>query len=548
MALPDPCHVEHRPRGANGPRPGRRRSVVGQQVAQRGRADRRHRRQRHRVRLLRQRHGTTAARPARSESASATCANDTVSSPARSATVRATCETLCSPRALRAPDRSFEPSSVSASGARSGPRAGRGRRRSACPGRRHPERHGRRRLARDAGEQLVGVRPAEGHHEIEAVQQRRRDPAAVPGAGDGAAGAGALVDALAAGAGVHGGDEEEGRREGDGAAGAAHPDHPLLEGLAERLEGGHGELPELVEEEDPVGGETHLTGPERPAAASDQRDDGGPVVRGPERRAVEEGAVGQRTARGRVDAGDGQRLLGGERREQPGQALGQHGLARPGRPDHEEVVAPGRGHLERPATDRLAPDVGQVRFVGGRRRARRRRRLGPRCLAAQDPGQVPERRGAVDVAATDERGLSHVAERHHEPERRRGVGQGDHAGDVAQRAVEPELAAEGEGLGRGGVDLAGGDEQPHRDGEVEPGAALPHARGREVDGDPSQGPGETARQDGGAHPVAGLAHRGVGQADDGEAGQAVGDVDLDRDGAPDGAAQRGGGDRGEHAR
>ena len=288
---------EHRPRGADGPRPGRRRCVVGQQVAQRGRADRGHRRQRHGVRLLRQRHGTTAARPARSDSASATCANDTVSSPARSATVRATRATLRSPRALRAPDRSFEPSSVSASGARSGPRSVRRSRRSACPGGRDPGGHGRRGLARDAGEELVGIGPAEGHDEIETVQQRRRDPAAVPGAGDGAAGAGALVDALAAGAGVHGGDEEEGRREGDGATGAAHPDHPLLEGLAERLEGGHGELAELIEEEDPVGGETHLAGPERPAAATDQRDDRGLVVRGPERRAVEEGAVGQRSSR-----------------------------------------------------------------------------------------------------------------------------------------------------------------------------------------------------------------------------------------------------------
>ena len=97
-----------------------------------------------------------------------------------------------------------------------------------------------------------------------------------------------------------------------------------------------------------------------------------------------------------------------------------------------------------------------------------------------------------------------------------------------------------------GAQLAGGDEQADGDREVEAGAALAHARGRQVDRDPSQRPGQAAREDGGAHAVARLAHRGVGQADDGEAGQPVGDVDLDRDRAADGTAQRGGGDRGEH--
>ena len=92
-----------------------------------------------------------------------------------------------------------------------------------------------------------------------------------------------------------------------------------------------------------------------------------------------------------------------------------------------------------------------------------------------------------------------------------------------------------------------GDEQPHRDGQVEAGAALPHSRGRQVDGDPPQRPGQPAGEDGGAHPVAGLAHGGVGQADDGEAGQPVGDVDLDRDGLTDGAVQGGRRDGGEHA-
>ena len=70
---------------------------------------------------------------------------------------------------------------------------------------------------------------------------------------------------------------------------------------------------------------------------------------------------------------------------------------------------------------------------------------------------------------------------------------------------------------------------------------------RQVDRDPSQWPRQAAGEDRCAHPIAGLAHGGVGQPDDREARQPIGDVDLDRNGAPDGAAQRGGGDRCEHA-
>jgi hypothetical protein len=58
------------------------------------------------------------------------------------------------------------------------------------------------------------------------------------------------------------------------------------------------------------------------------------------------------------------------------------------------------------------------------------------------------------------------------------VGQGDHPRDMAQRPVESQLAAEGEALGAGGAQLAGGDQQTHADGEVEAGAAFPDPGGR----------------------------------------------------------------------
>ena len=190
--------------------------------------------------------------------------------------MRATRDTLCRPRALRAPAAELggqqSAASRSTAGARrldrvAGPRpapavdAGGDGAASCSPG--TPE------------QQLVGIGAGQRHDQIEAVEQRSRDAAPVAGAGDRGARAGALVDPLAARAGVHGRDEEEGGREGDGPAGAADPDHALLEWLAQCLEGGHGELAELVEEQDAVGGQADLAGPQRPAAAADQRDDGG---------------------------------------------------------------------------------------------------------------------------------------------------------------------------------------------------------------------------------------------------------------------------------
>ena len=167
-----------------------------------------------------------------------------------------------------------------------------------------------------SGEELVGVGPAERDDEIEAVQQRRRDTSPVAGPGDGRAAAGAFVDPLPARARVHRSDEEERRRERDRPAGPAHPDHPFLERLAQRLEGRHGELAQLVEEEHAVGRQAHLTGSERPAAPADEGDDGGLVVRRAERRVINQHAVGQGAACGGMDAGHRERLLQREWREQ----------------------------------------------------------------------------------------------------------------------------------------------------------------------------------------------------------------------------------------
>ena len=81
-------------------------------------------------------------------------------------------------------------------------------------------------------------------------------------------------------------------------------------------------------------------------AAADEAGVGDGVVR----RA--EGPLRDQAGRGVEHAGDGvnlggfQSLFEGERRQDGGQALGQHGFAGAGRADHQNVVAAGGGYFE----------------------------------------------------------------------------------------------------------------------------------------------------------------------------------------------------------
>ena len=181
------------------------------------------------------------------------------------------------------------------------------------------------------------------------------------------------------------------------------------------------------------------------------------------------------------------------------------------------------------------PGPGPARRTGragsGRRSGcRRRRGGGPARLATQDGHQLAQRgrarerppRAPVPPPGRRRAGRPRRAAR-------RGVGQGDHARDVAERAVQPELPAEG----RGPRCRPGSARRRRRAGRRrwgDRGRHHPCARPTgQVDRDAPQRPRQSARQDGGPDPVPRLAHGGVGQADDGESGQAVGDVDLDRD-------------------
>jgi hypothetical protein len=77
---------------------------------------------------------------------------------------------------------------------------------------------------------------------------------------------------MAAGTRVHGGDEGEARRIGEGGSGAGEGDDPVLQGLAQRLQGIAAEFGQLIETgEARLGGEADSAGGRAPGDAVVER-------------------------------------------------------------------------------------------------------------------------------------------------------------------------------------------------------------------------------------------------------------------------------------
>ena len=133
----------------------------------------------------------------------------------------------------------------------------------------------------------------------------------------------------------------------------------VFERLAQDFEDVARELGELVEEEHAVVREADLAGA-RDHAAADEAGVGDGVVRRAEGALRDEALVRVEDAGDGVDLGGLERLFEAQRREDRGQALGEHRLAGAGRADHEDVVAAGGGDLERALGDVLAADVAEV--------------------------------------------------------------------------------------------------------------------------------------------------------------------------------------------
>ena len=172
---------------------------------------------------------------------------------------------------------------------------------------------------------------------------------------------------------------------------------------------------------------------------------------------------------GRVDHGGLQRHLPLQLGQQAGQPLGQHRLARARRAQQEQVMAAGRRRLDRQPGHGVTAHLGQVGLRLGGRSGRRRSRVRPApppptsaatssVSAAHRAHLCPrhQRRPPRSHPRWDDDDV--IAERGHER---------DDAGHPPDRAVQPQLAEEGQvpdGVRR---DRAAGHEHAHGDGQVE---------------------------------------------------------------------------------
>lgn len=231
-----------------------------------------------------------------------------------------------------------------------------------------------------------------------------------------------------------------------------------------------------------------------------------------------------------VNHADLQRLARRQRRQDAGQPLRQHRLAGARRADHEEVVISSRGDLERALGRLLALDVGEV---GGRRLGAALRRLGRgqnlQTLEMVDQREQARRRQDLDLAGPGGLAAGRRRADQAQPRGMRADGGRQHPRDRRDRAVERQLAQRCIAAHLLARQHLHRDQQAERDRQVEVAAFLLHVGRREVHRDPFRRQAEAERAQGRPHPLAALADRLVGKADDREGRQPVrhGDLDVD---------------------
>ena len=150
----------------------------------------------------------------------------------------------------------------------------------------------------------------------------------------------------------------------------------------------------------------------------------------------------------------------------------------------------------------------------------------------QGPGRVDRRvfhqRGFVRVRLGQDEGA--LAPRFVRVLALHGEGHGQRAAHRPQLARQRQLARELETVQLFAPDLARSGQDAERDRQVEAARFLGQVGGRQVDRDAPCGHVEARVLQGRAHAVLGFAHFGIGKADDGHGGQAVGQVNFDADG------------------
>ena len=196
-------------------------------------------------------------------------------------------------------------------------------------------------------------------------------------------------------------------------------------------------------------GQRDLAGPGHDAAA-DEAGIGDGVMGGAEGPLRDQAGRRIQHAGYGVNLGGLQCLLEGKRGQDGGQALGQHGLSRSRRADHEDVVAAGRGHFQS-ALSRLLP--AHVLEVHGKVLQFAEQRLGRDAVglalddadnrAVEQFKNIKQRGDGVDVDAFYHGGFSGVGRGKNQVGNiffTRQNGHRQHARHGAHAAVQPQFA------------------------------------------------------------------------------------------------------------
>jgi hypothetical protein len=233
-------------------------------------------------------------------------------------------------------------------------------------------------------------------------------------------------------------------------------------------------------------------------------------------RSMEESGARSQGSGDAVDLGGFDGLFEGERRQDAGEALGEHGLAGAGRADHEDIVHAGGGHFEGAFGHGLAAHVAEIgRRLGCLRMAVARGDRGRKLLGAGEQGdhfgQIADavhvdafhhgRLGGV-LGGNDQVGDALLA---------RADGDGQRAAHGAYGAIERKLADEDvlvQGLHR-----AHGAQDADGHGQIEAGAFLAHVGRGQVDGDAFVGVAEAGIDERALDALAAFADGDVGHAD-----------------------------------
>jgi hypothetical protein len=218
-----------------------------------------------------------------------------------------------------------------------------------------------------------------------------------------------------------------------------------------------------------------------------------------------------------VQRRDLDRLVGQERRQDPRQPPGEHGLSCARRAHHQQVVPPCRGDLEGAPRSRLPAHVAQIRSVPQRARRGRLGRRGRRERRA--PAQVLEdlleARRDQDLDAWDDGGLGAIAmgdDRAPVSEALRLDDRGQHSTHRTNGAGERELTDPHRACER----LGGHPAERCRNGdghrEIERAADLSDVRRGERDGEDVLVEVDPEIPEGGSNSHARLPHAGLGEA------------------------------------